>query len=223
MATLNGTNGNDTLVGTTGSDVFNGSNGNDVYDGNDPGANAGRNFLNYTLLTGSISVTFQTATSATISKNSGGFDYINNISDIRGTNGSDRFVGPTDASGIYTLGNSVLFHGGAGNDTINGQGNNLVHAVYYDSPSAVNVDLSAGVAQDGWGGTDVLINVTSVNLSNFDDTVKGGDGGAAKNEWFFVNDAGSHHIDGQAAASSYRYTGNGSVKVDLQAKPNAVD
>ncbi|WP_295523712.1 M10 family metallopeptidase [Limnohabitans sp. Rim8] len=61
-------------------------------------------------------------------------------------------------------GSNVL--GGAGNDTIiNKTGHNSCAAVYWDSPRAIDVNLATGVAQDGWGSTDTLVDIHNVHTS----------------------------------------------------------
>lgn len=61
-------------------------------------------------------------------------------------------------------GSNVL--GGAGNDTIiDKTGGNWCAAVYWDSRSAIDVNLATGVAQDGWGSTDSLVNIRNVHTS----------------------------------------------------------
>ena len=53
------------------------------------------------------------------------------------------------------------------------------------SREAVHVDLSSGIAQDGFGGTDTLVNIESVRGSDFgNDTL--------------IGDAGDNTLDGRA-------------------------
>ena len=98
----------------------------------------------------------------------------------------ERFGGQHMANIIGTSGNDSLdassasggtnVRGEAGNDTILGGGLWYVFADYLDSPGAVTVTLSTGTgtAQDGWGNTDTLINVSSARGSAFNDTITGG-------------------------------------------------
>jgi serralysin len=68
---------------------------------------------------------------------------------------------------ILQAGSNVL--GGPGNDTIIDQtGGNYCSALYWDSPNAIDVNLQTGVAQDGWGTTDTLVNIHNVNTSGRD-------------------------------------------------------
>ena len=61
-------------------------------------------------------------------------------------------------------GSNVL--GGAGNDTIiDKTGGNSCAALYWDSPNAIDVNLATGVAKDGWGTTDKLVDIRNVQTS----------------------------------------------------------
>jgi len=76
--------------------------------------------------------------------------------DIKGLAGNDTIT--------LQAGGNVL--GGAGNDTIIDQtGGNYCAALYWDSPNAIDVNLQTGVAKDGWGGTDTLVNIRNVHTS----------------------------------------------------------
>jgi Ca2+-binding RTX toxin-like protein len=85
---------------------------------------------------------------------------------INGTAGADVLTG--------TVGDDFIT-GGAGNDTIDG-GGGTDNVDYEFSPGGVNVNLSTGVAQDGYGNTDTLRNIEQVGGSNNDDVIVG-DGG----------------------------------------------
>ncbi len=71
--------------------------------------------------------------------------------------------------------------GGAGNDTLLGGGGGdaldggagFDFAVYWTSGSAVGVQLFAGTANDGFGGTDRLSNIEGIIASAFDDILLG--------------------------------------------------
>lgn len=69
-----------------------------------------------------------------------------------------------------------------------------VQAAYWDSPGPITVDLEAGTAQDGWGGTDTLIGVRDVAGS------WGGDNllyGSSDNNYFYTGGVKSF-VDGRA-------------------------
>lgn len=110
---------------------------------------------------------------------------------INGTSGNDTLIGTSSGDEINGFnGNDSLnggigrdtLVGGAGNDTLNGGvladlGNgdfgNLDIADYSGSPAAVNVNLQTGLASDGDGGIDTLINIEGVRGSAFNDIIVG--------------------------------------------------
>ena len=56
--------------------------------------------------------------------------------------------------------------GGAGNDTIiDKTGKNWSSLMYWDSPNAIDINLGTGVAKDGWGNTDTLVDIRNVHTS----------------------------------------------------------
>ena len=102
---------------------------------------------------------------------------------VIGTPGNDNlFGGPGNDTLIGDLGNDFL-RGGAGNDVLNGGvvadlqsdvgWRDSDRADYSTAFGSVNVDLGAGIAQDGEGGTDTLIGIEAVNGSAFNDVLTG--------------------------------------------------
>lgn len=75
-----------------------------------------------------------------------------------------RALGGNDV--IYIHGNAKVL-GGPGNDTIINDVLDYVGggAAYWDSPSAIYVDLEAGYALDGYGTRDTLVNVRDIDTS----------------------------------------------------------
>ncbi len=72
---------------------------------------------------------------------------------------------------ITIFGNANVL-GGPGNDTIsNGSEYTYGGVVYWESPSAIYVDLEAGYALDGYGTRDTLINIHDVQTSGQDGDV----------------------------------------------------
>jgi Ca2+-binding RTX toxin-like protein len=122
---------------------------------------------------------------------------------VRGTAFDDELLG--GGAGRTATGNPVeVFSGGAGNDTINGKGGWDV-AVYGSSPNAINVNLTltTGNVQDGWGFTDTVTNIEEFTGSYYNDTFLGNsadqtfngsegndtmDGGSGYDEVGFNND-----------------------------------
>src|SRR5207245_1935721 len=125
-------------------------------------------------------------------------------------------IGTGNSLDNVIIGNSGgnLLDGGAGNDTLKGgdgddflyggSGNNVLDGaggtdwvVYSVAPSAVTVNLTTGTAQNGYGGTDTVIDVENVIGSSFADTLTG-DGGA---NMLFGNDGGDV-LDGRGGADT---------------------
>ncbi|MEP0069086.1 calcium-binding protein [Pyruvatibacter sp.] len=126
-------------------------------------------------------------------------------------NGND--LQATAAGGVRVDLKSIeIFEGSQHNDTLVGLGNSLdvliglggddrlenlqvgaagVLASYRIDPSAVIVNLSTGMATDGFGGTDTLVNIDNVEGSAHHDTFTGN---ASAN--LFVGHAGNDTIDG---------------------------
>ena len=75
--------------------------------------------------------------------------------DVRGSQFGDTLVG-SDGSGFEN------FRGMGGDDVIDGGAGDHDRADYRSSPDGVFVDLSTGIAQDGFGGTDTLLNIERI-------------------------------------------------------------
>jgi Ca2+-binding RTX toxin-like protein len=75
---------------------------------------------------------------------------------LSGGNGFDALIGEAGNDGL---------DGGASNDT----------ATYQTSPASVSVNLDPGVASDGFGSRDTLVNIESLYGSNFIDHLRGND------------------------------------------------
>ena len=82
----------------------------------------------------------------------GGHDTLRSIEGAWGSRLGDDLTGRA-LPGIYTT-----LRGLAGDDTLRGPAaGTMVMADYSGDPAGVVVDLAAGTAQDGWGGTDRLL------------------------------------------------------------------
>ncbi|WP_263833874.1 beta strand repeat-containing protein [Sulfurospirillum oryzae] len=222
--TLIGSAGNDTLYGGAGADVLQGGAGDDTLDGG-----GGIDIADYRNATAKVVITADIVdpTNLTTGTSSGteGTDIITNtVEVVYGSSGyGDTMIGNANANTFYGwggndtlsggLGNDTIY-GGAGDDTIAGNGGNdtLVggdvigtlagwDTVDYSADSAgVTVNLTAGTAIDGLGGTDTLSGFSRVLGSNFNDTLTGsaiadelrGSGG---DDWFVMT-AGNDTIYG---------------------------
>jgi Ca2+-binding RTX toxin-like protein len=117
-------------------------------------------------------------------------DTLIDIERIFGTAAADTFV----ADGEFSASNGSFneFEGGAGNDTITGNGD--TRAGYSRATGAVTVDLEQGFATGNASvGTDTLINVSHVRGSAFADTLSGSAAGGER----FRGMAGDDVIDGR--------------------------
>ena len=132
--------------------------------------------------------------------------------DITLTNGNDTLV--VENTGDYNWFNIYALEGddditirtptvnvnlGKGNDRIvNESGQPWAGVAYWDSPNAIHVDLLTGVAKDGWGTTDTLVNIQHVHTSG-----RNGDVvlGSNTNDSLWLNgfwQEGTSLIDGRA-------------------------
>lgn len=97
----------------------------------------------------------------------GGIDTLIGIEDIIGTRGNDTLLGDSGRNGFRGFGGDDLIDGG-GNPASRGD-----FVSYFLDTAAVTVDLTIGVARDGFGGTDTLRGIENVNGSEFSDTLRG--------------------------------------------------
>ena len=145
---------------------FEGGSGNDTIDGGaitDPIFGRDSNRANYTNASYAVVVDLAAGTAS----GGAGNDTLIHINQLRGSAYNDSLFG-TDSSAYVEQ-----FEGRAGNDTIDGRGGIDV-ARYDNAPVAVLANLSTGVAFDGYGSTDTLINIEGLRGSNFNDWLIGG-------------------------------------------------
>ena len=123
-------------------------------------------------------------------------DVFSGIDEFYGSALDDTFIG--SASG--TLNQFTYWEGFAGNDTFTG-GANEDEVGYFYSTGGVVVNLQAGTAADGMGGTDTFLSsIESVFGSRFDDTITG-DSGDNRLDGFRGNDL----LIGGAGNDLYRH------------------
>ncbi|MEK7344640.1 MAG: Ig-like domain-containing protein, partial [Pseudomonadota bacterium] len=215
---LDGKLGNDTLLGGGGNDVLRGGPGNDSLDGG-----AQSDTADYSLDTGAVTVNLNTGTAT---DGTGGTDTLLNIENATGGSGNDSITGNAEfnrldgGAGNDTLdggvGNDTLLggtgldsllggdgndtlSGGAGNDTLSG-GAGTDTADYSASSDTVTLDLSAGTASDGTGGTDTLSSIENAKGGTGNDSLTGDananrlEGGSGDDT--LVGGAGNDTLDG---------------------------
>ncbi|MEZ0264221.1 MAG: beta strand repeat-containing protein, partial [Phycisphaerae bacterium] len=203
-------------------EVFRGGAGNDFIDGG-----GGFDRVDYASSTAGVNVALADGEYGTASDGLGGTDTLGSIEAVRGSAFNDTLAG---AGADFES-----FEGGAGNDTINGYGGQDI-ADYDHSTAGVNVNLATGVATDGLGGTDTLLDIESVLGSRLaNDTITGGAGndtlfgqggndslnGGGGNDWLYAG-TGVDTVDGGAGDEDVVVVpgapGNYSVS-----RPNATD
>lgn len=157
-----------------------------------------------------------TATDAKI-----GVDSLSGIEDIVGSAFADFLRGSDNNSdpGLTNLGDSEIFRGDKGNDTIDGGAGDSDMVVYDTSPAGVTVNLATGTATDGFGNTDTLLNIERVRgsgqadllIGNNNDNTLFGKFGADTLEGGGGNDV----LFGGASADIFRFgVGAGNDKID---------
>ena len=94
---------------------------------------------------------------------------------LTGTSGNDTLTGGAENDSISGLEGDDTLEGLAGNDTIDGgtdtNGGDWVS--YQGATSGVSVNLTTGVATDGLGGTDTLLNIERILGTAFNDVLTG--------------------------------------------------
>ena len=209
--TLLGGADNDTLNGGAGDDELWGGAGDDMLDGGE-----GRDLVRYRDALAAVSANLTTGLAQ---DGMGGTDRLSGIENLDGSTFGDLLVGDGQANRLFGFeGNDTLsgmagadtilggegddnlaggegddeLWGGAGNDTIDGGGgNDLVR--YRGVEASVRADLVTGIAEDGQGGTDLLIGIEHLDGSDHADVLVGN--GAANRLFGF---AGADVIAGGA-------------------------
>lgn len=103
----------------------------------------------------------------------------NSAIQVNGNAGTNILVGDAGANRLFGMAGNDLLFGGDGNDwVVGGAGNDYLDGgagqdvtMYEEATSAVTVNLLAGTATDGMGGTDTLLNIEAVHGSRFGDTL----------------------------------------------------
>lgn len=194
--TLNGTTSADTIIGRAGNDALNGSGGNDRLNGgigNDIlNGGTGIDTADYSNLTIS-GTTYIGATAGvkvslalTGAQNTGGagIDTLTSIENLIGTNFNDTLTGNAANNVLSGLAGNDTLSGGGGNDQlIGGTGNDRLDggtgvdtASYSTATDGVTVDLKLSGSQNtGGAGLDTLLSIENLIGSNFNDTLYGND------------------------------------------------
>jgi Ca2+-binding RTX toxin-like protein len=191
MATVNGTNGSNTLLGTNGNDGIFGYGGNDVLKGL-----GGADYLDGgsgTDLAAYIDSDEGVIVDLVSGEGFGGDaegDTLVSIEDVQGSDHDDMLVGNNGDNDLTGWAGNDTLKGGGGADTLQGfDGNDLLKggggadtlnggwgidtAAYNDSPEGVIVTLYDGDAGGGDAAGDNLIGIENVTGSAYDDILAG--------------------------------------------------
>jgi Ca2+-binding RTX toxin-like protein len=184
-----GSSHNDNLFGGAGNDIFAGNGGSDLIVGG-----AGYDLADYSTSTAGVNVDLSSGTAL---DGLGGTDLLLQIELVRGSSRNDTLLG---SNGAYES-----FEGRAGDDRIDGRGG-VDRVDYQLSKAGVTVNLQTGLASDGEGGTDTLLNIEQVLGSTFNDSLSGDAGvnylaGMAGNDTL-SGGAGDDLLDGGAGNDS---------------------
>jgi Ca2+-binding RTX toxin-like protein len=157
----------------------------------------------------------------------GGTDTLTNVDGVRGSPGNDTLTGGSlsrSPNGMFF----ELFRGNAGNDTIDGNNSKTGgqdissdRADYSNNGAAqaIAVNLETGIASDGQGGTDTLIDINQVYGGAGNDTFIGGKGNDQ-----FDGGPGDDRLDGGAGSDEARFQQSTSgVIVNLSASAVTVN
>ena len=214
IETVFGTVGADTFVGgdlehsvdsqgNVMTERFRGNAGNDSITGA-----AGTDFFTVADYANSVQAVIANLATGVVLDGLGGTDTLVNVDGLRGGEGNDALTGGSlsrASSGTFF----ELFRGNAGNDTLNGGNATSGGAVsssdradYSNNTStqAVNVNLAFGLATDGLGGTDTLIDIDQVYGGAGNDIIIGG-----SNNDVLDGGAGDDTLSGGAGSDQARY------------------
>ncbi|MFT8243316.1 DUF4214 domain-containing protein [Roseomonas sp. BN140053] len=223
---------NDSFTGSAGDDWFAPGGGSNLANGG-----AGFDFLDYSwFFTNGVQVrsgVVGSLATGSVSNLYGGTDSFTGFEGLQGSDGADDLAGAD-------LGPNqrAMLRGGEGNDVLRGAPTGWTAADYSASAlsAAVTVNLAAGTAADGQGGTDTLVGINAARGSRFNDSLTGNDvanwlTGGAGNDTLrgaggndrLAGDEGNDLLDGGAGTdwvdvqsagrrgSSFALQGNGDV------------
>jgi Ca2+-binding RTX toxin-like protein len=191
MATVNGTNGADSLSGTSGIDTINGLNGNDTLKGfgGADRLDGGNGIDTASYFNSATGVGANLATGRGIGGDADG-DTLLNIENLVGSSFNDTLTGDDNNNELIGLeGNDILkggggadrLGGGAGDDILKGGGGSdelnggagSDTADYSNSPDFVVIDFTTGFAGVGDASFDTLISIENITGSAFNDRLTG--------------------------------------------------
>ncbi len=211
---LSGSSYSDTLIGDDNDNILHGVAGEDLIFGE-----GGSDTVSYINAEDGVTVdlinqsaddyddssTYEPSTQQAVTNDGyGDQDYISGIENVTGSSYDDSITGDD---------NNNILEGGEGNDTLEGRGgddtiyggtaddgdteDDTDTVSYSTASSGISVDLEAGTASDGDGGTDTLVDIDNVIGSDYDDT--------------FVSDSNDNTFDGGTGSDTVDYSDSDSA------------
>ncbi|MEN3930501.1 hypothetical protein WJT86_05405 [Microvirga sp. W0021] len=190
-----GNSSDNRIIAGSGNDWVAGWQGNDYLDGG-----AGIDWVDYRGVAGAVHVDL--SQNKAFNDGYGTVDTLLNFEYIAGSSYGDTLIGNSGTN---------YFYGGAGNDYIDGGAGTDYYYVYNFSNAGVFVDLAAGIAEDGQGGIDTLVNIEGAMGSyNGDNTFRGNSGnnifyGYLGNDLFYGS-GGSDTFYGSSGSDTVNYS-----------------
>jgi serralysin len=190
--TLNGGDGDDYLVGGAGKDTYNGGNGFDQIS-----------FAEYET-TAIRGVNINAVTRIAVDQ-WGNSESFTSIESFRGSQFGDVMLGSAASEQFMGMNGRDRIDGGGGIDEVR-----YHRDVNWGGNAGVNVNLTTGVAIDGFGKQDTLLNIENVRGTGFNDVLVG----SAVNN-VLRGEAGNDTLNGMAGADTMKGgTGNDTYYVD---------
>jgi Ca2+-binding RTX toxin-like protein len=159
---ITGNAANNEFRGLGGADTFNGGGGIDILRYDADATNGGA---------AAVTVTWTSVGSGTAVDGFGATDTFSSMEAAMGTALGDTFTGAGGGEEFYGLGGNDSMNGGAGTDWAR-----YDRDTFFGGVGAVTVNLAAGTATDGFGGTDTLVDIENVFGTTLNDNITGSSG-----------------------------------------------
>lgn len=215
--TIWGNDNNNTITEINGNNYIYGSKGNDTLS-----LGSGTNTLDYSLMTAGVNADLNLGKTT---KSGFGTDTFSGVTHITGSRFADTLIGDANSNTLIGNGGADILVGNKGNDTLIGGADGLTIASYHTSTAGIVANLSSNQVNDGFGTTDLLVQIGKIVGSGNDDTF----------QFSTQADLGRYQIDGGSAGNdSMVKTGvggtfnlNGSVRISgiekIEFADNVVD
>ncbi|WP_342239452.1 M10 family metallopeptidase C-terminal domain-containing protein [Inquilinus sp. OTU3971] len=196
-----GLGGNDTLLGEAGDDLLRGGTGADVLNGG-----AGTDLATYYESFVGISVNLATGV-GTGGEAQG--DTLSGIENLSGSQANDTLVGNAGVNRLHGYAGNDVVRGGAGADVLIG-GAGVDTASYFDSVTALGVNLTSGLGAGGDAQGDTLFEIENISGGQASDSLTGNAGANTLQGWngndVLVGLGGTDTLTGGAGADRFVYS-----------------